>query len=152
MQQIFEWVKSGLLFGIFSSIIILLSPNKSYEKHINLVVGLLFILVMIHPVMAFFNIDGETYIAYIQNYITASENGGELSTEERRLYGESVGIELKEMISSAGYAVKDVRVSVDESGHVDGVILSFAGEVFSVSQIEEYIKRVFGEDIVITYE
>ena len=61
MQQIFEWVKSGLLFGIFSSIIILLSPNKSYEKHINLVVGLLFILVMIHPVMAFFNIDGETY-------------------------------------------------------------------------------------------
>ena len=84
--------------------------------------------------------------------ITASENGGELSTEERRLYGESVGIELKEMISSAGYAVKDVRVSVDESGHVDGVILSFAGEVFSVSQIEEYIKRVFGEDIVITYE
>ena len=151
MQQIFEWVKSGLLFGIFSSIIILLCPNKSYEKHINLVVGLLFILVMIHPVMTFFNLDGQTYISYIQNYIMASENGETLTDEEKEMYGRSLSEELKEMINKAGYPISDIEVSVDEKGHVSGVLVFFSGEISNVDAIEEYLKNVFGDDIIISY-
>ena len=67
MEQILTWVKNGLLFGVISSLILLLSPNKSYEKHMNLVVGLLFILVMIHPIISFFDLDSKTYVSFIQN-------------------------------------------------------------------------------------
>ena len=38
---------------------------NDYEKHMSLVVGLLFLLVMIHPIMTFFGIDGQTYIDLI---------------------------------------------------------------------------------------
>ena len=152
MQQVYEWVKSGLLFGIFSSVIILLCPNKSYEKHINLVVGLLFILVMIHPVMAFLNIDGQTYISYIQNYITAFEGGDELSDSERSLYGESVKLLLESKLVSMGYPVKDISVSVDQKGVVSGVTISFNGEVSGIMKLDDYIKGIFGYEVDITYE
>ena len=152
MEQIMEWVKSGLFFGILSSMIILLCPNKSYEKHMNLVVGLLFILVMIHPLMSFLNIDGQTYISYIQNYIMASENGGKLSDEERELYGTSLGVQLKEMIARAGYPVDSVEVTVDETGQVIGVNISFYKEISDVFAVSEYLRNVFGEEIYITYD
>ena len=49
--MLLNWVKSGLLFGVMASVILMLCPNKSYMKHIGMVIGLLFILVMLHPLM-----------------------------------------------------------------------------------------------------
>ena len=152
MENILTWVKSGLLFGILSSVILLLSPNKSYEKHMSLVVGLLFILVMIHPVMSFLNLDGQTYISYIQNYIEASENGGGLSESEIGLYGESVGMQLKETLRGVGYNIKDLQVDVDEKGSVYRIAVSFESESVEVDILEQYIKNVFGEEVLIEYE
>lgn len=152
MEQILTWVKSGLLFGILSSVVLLLSPNKSYEKHMSLVVGLLFILVMIHPVMSFLNLDGQTYIAYIQNYIEASENGEELSENEISLYGESVGLQLKETLKGAGYNIKEINVDVDDKGSVYRIAISFLDEAGEVDLLEQYIKNVFGEEVLIEYE
>ena len=152
MTQVLEWVKSGLLFGIFSSMIILLCPNKSYEKHMNMVVGLLFILVIIHPVMTFLNLDGQTYISYIQNYITASENGNQLSEGEKKLYGESIKIKLTEMFEASGYPIHNINVMVDENGRVSDIIISFSEQISSTDIIEKYLTSAFGEDINIIYE
>lgn len=152
MENILTWVKSGLLFGILSSVILLLSPNKSYEKHMSLVVGLLFILVMIHPVMSFLNLDGQTYISYIQNYIEASENGGGLSENEIGLYGESIGIQLKETLKGAGYNIRDIDVDVDGKGSVYRIAISFDGEAGEVDMLEQYVKNIFGEEVLIEYE
>lgn len=69
MEGILDWVRSGLLFGIVSSVILMLCPNKSYAKHIGLVVGLLFILVMLHPVMEWMEIDEQTYVSYIKDFL-----------------------------------------------------------------------------------
>ena len=152
MENIMEWVKSGLLFGILSAVILLLCPNKSYEKHMNLVVGLLFILVMIHPIMAFLDLDGQTYIAYIQNYIAASENGGYLSENEINLYGDSLRLQLKNTLLDAGYPVSDIRVTVNDAGSVTCIGIHFEGEVPSVAYIDEYLKNVFGNEVEIIYE
>ncbi len=152
MTQVLDWVKSGLFFGIFSSMILMLCPNKSYEKHINLVVGLLFILVMLHPVMSFFNIDGQTYISYIQNYITASEGGSGLSDNERSLYSESLKIQLEENLIAMGYPVRGITVSVDLAGLVKSIDISFDGDVSGIEQLDIYIRNIFGSDVQITYE
>lgn len=152
MTSILAWLKSGLLFGIFSSVILLLSPNKSYEKHISLVVGLLFILVMIHPVMSFLNLDGQTYISFIQKYISAAENGSSLSENERSLYADTIGIQLKDTLKKAGFNVKSVYCEVDDNGHIGRVVLSFEGEVNDITEIENYIRNVFGKEVEIVYE
>ena len=152
MEQILSWVKSGLLFGIISSIALLLCPNKSYEKHMSLIVGLLFILVMIHPVMTFLNLDGETYISYIQNYIAASENGDELNHKETSLYEETISFQLERTLNAAGYNISYINVKVDDKGSVYEVTVSFAGTVGNVEEFEKYIKNVFGEEVDIIYE
>jgi len=152
MEQILSWVKSGLLFGIVSSMILLLSPNKSYEKHMSLVVGLLFILVMLHPIMTFFGLDGQTYISYIQNYIGASENGGELSDKEIDLYRDTIELQLDKVLEQAGYKMRYVKPEVDEKGNVYRITISFEGAVDSIETFENYIKNVFGEEVDIVYE
>ena len=87
MEQILSWVRSGLLFGIVSSVILMLCPNKSYARHIGLVVGLLFILVMIHPVMELLQIDEDTYITYIRDFFAVTEPGM-VSEQNLQLYGD----------------------------------------------------------------
>lgn len=152
MTEILSWVKSGLLFGIFSSVIMMLTPNKSYEKHISLIVGLLFVLVMIHPVMSFLNLDGQTYISYIQNFISASEEGDELSEGDRVLYAESLRMQLEAALYEAGYSVRHVEVFVNHAGEVEEVSLSFYSEVEQLEDLERYLKNVFGEACGIVYE
>ena len=152
MEQILSWVKSGLLFGIISSMILLLSPNKSYEKHMSLVVGLLFLLVMIHPIMTFFGIDGQTYISYIQNYIGASENGGELSDQEINLYKDTIKLQLEKVLEQAGYRFRYVDLCIDEKGNVYRIAVSFEDKVDSIESFENYIKNVFGKEVEIIYE
>ncbi len=152
MEQILTWVKNGLLFGVISSLILLLSPNKSYEKHMNLVVGLLFILVMIHPIISFFDLDSKTYVSFIQNYIGASGNGDYLSEEELSLYTDTIGIEILSVLEDAGYSVDNVTPYVDEKGTVYKIEISVDGGERTLYALERYIRNVFGEEVEIIYE
>lgn len=152
MEQILTWVKNGLLFGVISSLILLLSPNKSYEKHMNLVVGLLFILVMIHPIISFFDLDSKTYVSFIQNYIGASGNGDYLSDKEISLYTDTIGIEILSVLEDAGYSVDEVRPYVDEKGSVYRIVVSVKSDEQSFYALERYIRSVFGEEVEIIYE
>lgn len=152
MEQILIWVKNALLFGVVSSIVILLSPNKSYEKHINLVVGLLFILVMIHPIIDSFDLDEKTYISYIQNYIGASGNGNYLSQEEISLYEDTIGVEVKSVLNDMGYEIEKVTPYVDDKGSVYKICISLNGTITSPDGINRYIQKVFGEEVEIIYE
>lgn len=150
MEMILSWVKSGLLFGIFASVILMLCPNKSYQKHISMVVGLLFILVMLHPVMELLQVDGSTYFAYIQNFLMLEEN--QMSDSNIELYEEALNIQLSANLQESGYLVKEVKTRVDNEGNVEKVTIVFAGEVTGLETIELYLKNVFGEEVVIQYE
>lgn len=152
MENILGWVKSGLLFGVFSSVILMLSPNKSYEKHISLVVGMLFIMVMIHPVSELLGKDGSTYISYIRNYIAASENGDALTDKERELYEESVGLQLESVLIEAGYPVKRVRLYAGETGDIEEVYISFSGETSGLEKLEMYLDELFEGEVKLVYE
>ena len=101
MNAVIDWVRSILLFGIFSSVILNLSPNKSYEKHISIVVGMIFILLIINPVTKFRMKDGDAYMSYIKNYVITDRSGLEVSEGARSLYEDSIRIQLEEAFFKA---------------------------------------------------
>lgn len=152
MEMIFSWVKSGLLFGIFASVILMLCPNKSYQKHIGMVVGLLFILVMLHPVMELLQVDGSTYSAYIRNFLMLEEGQEQMSDSNLELYEESLNIQLMANLQEAGYPVKKIEARVNREGQAEEVKIVFEGEVNSLENIEFYLKNLFGEEVIIRYE
>ncbi|MCR5700915.1 MAG: stage III sporulation protein AF [Lachnospiraceae bacterium] len=152
MEELFSWIRSGLLFAVFSSTILLLSPNKSYEKHISLVVGLLFILVMFHPVMTILDIDEKTYVDYIRNYLSLEQSGDTLSAGGCRLYEESVKTQLEGILKEAGYKVKSLQVHSDESGTIYKIEISFEDEVYALDDLETYLYNSFGKGVLIVYE
>lgn len=146
------WVKSGLLFGVFASVILMLCPNKSYVKHIGMVVGLLFILVMLHPLMELFSVDASTYASYIKNFLMLETENTDFSEENRQLYELSLASQLEAVFIEKGYPVTEVCVRTDQSGNVEEVILSFGEGMFELQNVEMYLKRLLGEDVRITYE
>jgi len=152
MEQVFSWIRSGLLFAVFSSTLLLLAPNKSYEKHISLVVGLLFILVMLNPVMTILDIDEKTYVDYIKNYLTIEQSGGSLTEGGCRLYEESIKIQLESILRQAGFKVKSLNVRADENGTVYRIEISFDGEIYALEELETYLYNSFGREVDIVYE
>ena len=151
MEQILSWVRSGLLFGIVSSVILMLCPNKSYARHIGLVVGLLFILVMIHPVMELLQIDEDTYITYIRDFFAVTEPGM-VSEQNLQLYGKSLAMQVKETLTESGYVIEGIDVDVNEDGSVSRVILILGDTTGNISVLEQYLHEIFGEEAVIQYE
>lgn len=151
MEWILSWVKSGLLFGVFASVILMLCPNKSYQKHIGLVVGLLFILVMLHPLMQVFQVDGSTYVSYIRNFLMLETGSERITDSDLELYEESLNIQLMANLVESGYPVKKIETKADITGAVEEVAVLFEGEVDRLETLERYLKDLFGEGVVISY-
>ncbi len=151
MEWILDWVRSGLLFGIVSSVILMLCPNKSYAKHIGLVVGLLFILVMLHPVMELMEIDEQTYISYIRDFFAVSKSE-QISDQSIQLYGESIAMQIKTVLENGGYSIDALSVEVLEDGSVSRVHITFGDTTGDISIVEQYLHEIFGQEVVIQYE
>lgn len=152
MQGILDWVKSGLLFGIVGSVFMLLCPNKTYERHISFVVGLLFLLVMIHPVMEWLSVDTATFLHSVENYLSIETNSLKDSENDRKLYENALEIQLMSLIKDAGYPVEDLQVVVDEQGNVTEVTFHINGTITGLDALEQYITNVFGQEVIISYE
>lgn len=152
MEMILNWVKSGLLFGVFASVILMICPNKSYMKHVSMVVGLLFILVMLHPLMELSSVDASVYAGYIRNFLMLENGEVELTENERALYETSLATQLEAVFVGKGYPVERVEIRVRENGDVREVILNMGEEAVALSDIENYVKGLFGGDVRIIYE
>lgn len=152
MENILSWVKSGLLFTILASVILLLSPDKSYRKHISLVIGLLFILVMIHPVMDVMNLDDKTYISYLENFLMLEGTQENMSDNHIAMYEESVALQLMAALNDGGYEVSDIVVKAKEDGNIREVQLTFEGVAENIETVESYLYNLFGEEVKVVYE
>lgn len=152
MEWVLSWVKSGLLFGIFASVILMLCPNKSYQKHIDMVIGMLFILVMLHPIMVLLEVDQDTYVSYIRNFLMIESSESSLSQENVPLYESSIQSQLTAVFIEKGYPVKRIQVKSDRQGKVTQVTIEFSGEIEDLEVMEKYLKRLFGEEVGIRYE
>ncbi len=152
MQAILDWVKSGLLFGILGSVILMLCPNKTYEKHISFVVGLLFLLVMLHPIMEFFSLDQTTFLHSVENYLMMENPTDKISDGDRKLYEEALSLQLETILKESDGSINRVAILTDESGNVREVILCVEGTIRNIDEIEGYLRNIFGEEVIISYE
>lgn len=152
MEFVLSWVKSGLLFGILSSVVLMLSPNKSYMKHIGMIVGLLFILVMIHPIMELFHLEGSTYASYVRNFLMLETENDEVSEADLELYEESISMQLMAVLKEHAYPVKRVMVKAGDDGKIISVSIVFDSSAAQLESLETYIKNLFGEEVRIRYE
>lgn len=152
MEFVLSWVKSGLLFGILSSVVLMLSPNKSYMKHIGMIVGLLFILVMIHPIMELFHLEGSTYVSYVRNFFMMETENDGVSKADLELYEESVSMQLAAVLKDHAYPVKKVMAKVGDDGKIISVSVVFDSSVIQLESLETYLKSLFGEEVRIRYE
>ncbi len=152
MELILDWVKNGLLFLVLASVILMLSPNKSYMKHISLVVGLLFILVMVHPLMDFFDLDEKAYISYLENFLLLEGTETEISDRNIEMYTESVGLQLKAALRENGYSMQDVYVELNEEGMVFAVHLVLENSATGLDRVDDYLRSLFGQEVEIYYE
>ena len=150
--MLLNWVKSGLLFGVMASVILMLCPNKSYMKHIGMVIGLLFILVMLHPLMELLHLDASAYASYIRNFLTLETENESFLEDDRQFYEKTIATQLEAVFMEKGYQVNYVRVKAEEDGEVREVTLSFGEDVIELSKVEAYLHRMLGEDVRITYE
>lgn len=152
MEAIVDWVKSGLIFGMVGSLVLMLSPNKSYEKIINYVVGLLFLLVMINPLMKFFAMDQETFLHTMEDYLSLGTGYYEASSRDKELYLEALSMQLGTVFENAGYEIDEIQLEAFEDGSISSVKLSLKGAVYNTEGLEEYLKNLFGEEVSISYE
>jgi len=152
MEAVLSWVKSGLLFGVVASVILMLCPDKTYMKHIGMVVGLLFILVMIHPLMEFFELDSDTYADYIKHFLMIETENNKISDSNLELYEESVNAQIMAALRESGYSITKVSVDSDQEGKIFRVRLTVGEGVKNIEPVERYLKNLFGEDVKISYE
>lgn len=152
MEIVLEWVKSGLLFLILASVILMLSPNKSYMKHISLVIGLLFILVMVHPLMDFFRLDEKAYISYLENFLMLEGTEVQFTEKNIEMYAETVRLQLKAALRENGYSVQDVYVELNEEGIVFAVHLILGESASGLDIVDDYLRGLFGQEVEIYYE
>ncbi len=152
MEAILSWVKSGLIFAVFASVILMLCPSKTYIKHISLVIGLLFILVMLHPIMEFLQLDSVTYLSYIEHFLALEESEAGVKREHMELYEESIELQLMAELNENGYPIQEVDVFADKEGNVEEVHVTFLAEVTGIENIETYFVDLFGREVSIYYE
>jgi len=152
MEMVLSWVKSGLVFTIFASVIMMLSPNRSYMKHISLVIGMLFILVMLHPIMEMLDVDDMAYTSYIEHFFEIDEMQEDMSQEHIQLYEESVNMQLMAELEENGYKTVQVVTHANEEGDITQVHITFKGDVVGLERIDGYLKELFGQEVAIYYE
>lgn len=152
MEEILSWVKSGLLFGIFSSVLLMLAPGKAYQKHIGMAVGLVFLLVMLHPVLQLFHMDQTAYTSYIRSFLALDRTGEQNTSKDIQYYEESLQLQLEEVLRQRGYPVAAVEVEADDRGTVQRIRLGIGEtENINTNGIERYLKGLFGEEVIVEY-
>lgn len=147
-----QWIKSILLFGVFASVILILCPNKNYQKHISFVVGLLFILVMFHPIMSLLQMDARSYIDYVKNLFLVENVQMNDAKEENIIYEEMMEKQILIVLTEYGYPIRNVDVEMNSYGEVERIRISGETKEDFSKSINDYLTQLFGEEVDIRYE
>lgn len=63
---IYEWVKNIVFYQLIVSIIINMIPNDTYQKYIRFFLGMLFLVITIHPIFKMLNLTENIDHRYVQ--------------------------------------------------------------------------------------
>ena len=144
MGGLYQWVGSILCYLILASAVRAVLPSKKYEKYIRFFMGVVLILLVVHPVT-----DGlglEDRLAYYFEAVSFQREAEDLKREilgieEQRLgrvieeYEGAVERDVRVMAEDMGFMVKQVEVSIESDrekenyGTVSHIFLAVGNEI-----------------------
>ena len=138
MEFVAEWVQNIAYYMIFMTVILSLLPAKQYEKYVRFFAGIVLILLVIKPFLGGLHLEQELshfYQEFSLKQDTAELKQKILGVEQQQKqmllsqYETAVKEDIRQMATSGGFAVEEVRVSVCENektedfGKVEKVML-----------------------------
>lgn len=147
-----QWIKGCLLFSIFSSVILMLCPNKSYYKHISLVVGLLFVLVMIRPLANWNGKNISYYTDYVRRVIFSEQMNRDVEKEYMKSYSDYLKKQIERYLKEKDYQIQVRRIGIDENGMLRKLVVHVDLEGKSLADAENALIQIAGQDVDIIYE
>jgi len=148
-----EWVRRGLLFCLFSSIIMMICPDKKYYKHLSMIMGLMFILVMIRPFSVLMHTNSQSYIDYLKHLLLFEGTTVEMKYEYREEYESVIESQIELLMKEKGFDISSVNVAINHKGEMEMILLHSANcTVEDINNMENLLKTIYGEDVIIGYE
>lgn len=130
MNAFYEWVRGIACYLLLVSLLMLLLPEKKYQKYLKLATGLVFILLVAGPLMRLLDLDGvmEGYYQKFESYLK-EEGAGEIPEEKLIEKAEAAAVSayetwVKEEAEAAaenmGYEVAQCRIQTAGEGENKG--------------------------------
>ncbi len=121
----YDWVRNIACYLIFMTVLANVLPSGKYEKYMRLFAGMVLLLLVLKPLTGGLRI--EERIAYYYKNISFAQEVETLKEESSRLeeerkermfsqYREGLAADVARLAESAGFAVRDVRVELEEDG------------------------------------
>ena len=121
----YDWVRNIARYLIFMTVLANVLPSGKYEKYMRLFAGMVLLLLVLKPLTGGLRI--EERIAYYYKNISFAQEVETLKEESSRLeeerkermfvqYREGLAADVARLAESAGFAVRDVRVELEEDG------------------------------------
>ncbi|SDY56271.1 stage III sporulation protein AF [Evansella caseinilytica] len=92
MNTITAWITNIIILILLATILELLLPNSHMQRYVKLVVGLLLLMVMIHPLLSIFQVDPEEWLADLAAWDTAAESEETSFIESKKMDIEKEGL------------------------------------------------------------
>lgn len=141
MTAVYEWVRNITYYMIFITVVGNLLADSKYEKYLRFFAGMILILLVLKPLTGSLRLDER--IAYLFESISFQKEADDFKDklwgmEDERLervmgtYEEAVAMDLRGMADTAGFAVRDVKVTIETDrnnplyGHVTDLYMKLA--------------------------
>ena len=166
MEQVYDWLKTIVIFMIFLTIISNLLGKSDFKKYINVVTGLLLILVTVNPILQFIKADQkfDYYFDSVTYDLETKEIGNQMKDAEeaqRRVilkrYKEEIKKQIEILLRKEELYLLDANIEIEEDMNreeyariqeLDVTATFYANEV-QVTQNEKQIlipKITIGDD------
>ncbi len=114
--MLFGWMKTLIVYLIFSGAVINMSPSGNYKRYINLFTGLIVIVILANPISYFFNLKSADVDILTKSVSKYMEYNQELSQygEIYDYYDISLSESIRINLEDKGYSISAVEVITDE--------------------------------------
>ncbi len=135
-----DWIKSIVIFTIFSSLVMFLLPDEKYRKYIRTAIGFVMVLIVINPILTLSDLSD--YLSFDYFYQAA---GCSVSESDTGYYRDLMENMIEEYIRDNYLLETQVGIRFDDSYVISNmeVVLYEDGEDFE-EQIRNDIAESFG--------
>ena len=145
MDFIIKNVQSIIIAMIFITIIEMIMPNNSNKKYIKIISSLYLLIIILNPILDFFNEDID--LSFFENIDSIQTSSDTIGIDLRNYYVSSLKETIKTELIDKGIMVEDVKIELDSDyTKINKIILS-CKNLSNSNEIIDYLNINYGIDI-----